>query len=356
MRKDNAEVIYENNIQGVEMKKRLNILYQCDNNFAFMTGVSFTSLLINASKQIEYYVYILTPDMSEENKKKYIQIKEQYSEIDMHLEFISASECEKEVMSWNVPSHRGSWVTYYKLLLARLFGEDSGVGHIIHIGADTLVTGTLEDLTDFDFQGKPFAMNWSEKVRFHDYPKEAQYCIAEMIYFNLPEWRNHRCEERIIEHIKKYGDIYGSKDQGILCTQFIGEYVQLPLKYNVYGMTYYFSKRNRRLFNNAPIITEQEIEEAYRNPEIIHLARTFLYRPCELESLDRMNDLWWKYCNQSPWRDMKPIVPNPPLNLKERFFRKIFQIMPIRLAEWLYIKARHWSANLEWFLWRIRNA
>ncbi|WP_282570487.1 glycosyltransferase [Butyrivibrio fibrisolvens] len=94
-----------------------------------------------------------------------------------------------------------------------------------------------------------------------------------MVYFNLPEWRKHDCEQRIVQHVKKYGDIYGSKDQGILlCTVFIDEYAQLPLKYNIYGMTYYFNKFNRRLFNNAPVISKNEIDDAYSNPEIIHLA------------------------------------------------------------------------------------
>lgn len=332
------------------MKKRLNVLYQCSNEFAFMAGVSFASLVLNASDKIEYYVYVLTPDMSEENRERYYAIKNQNPHVDLHLEFISAVECQQEVESWRVPLHRGSWVTYYKLLLARLFDENSGVDKIILIGADTLVTGDLEELPDFDFHGKPFAMNWSEKVHSPYYPREAQYCIAEMVYFNLPEWRKHHCEERIIRHIRKYGDIYGSKDQGILCTQFMNEYEQLPLKYNIYGMTYYFTKRNKRLFNNAPIITNQELQEAYDNPEIIHLARTFLYRPCEEGSLDRLNDMWWEYCKKSPWKDMQPIPPAPPLNIAERFFRKVFQICPIGIAEWLYIKARHWSANVGWFI------
>ncbi|MDE6847611.1 MAG: hypothetical protein K2J99_17825 [Lachnospiraceae bacterium] len=333
------------------MKKRINILYQCDNNYAFMAGVSFASLLLNASSQIEYHVYVLTPDMSQENRDKWYEVRNRNPQIDLELTFISASECQREVESWGVPPHRGSLVTYYKLFVARLLDEDSGVDRIIHIGADTLVTGSMEDLADFDFHGKPFAMNWSEKFHSAYYPREAQYCIAEMIYFNLPEWRKHRCEERIIEHVKKNGDIYGSKDQGILCAQFINEYEQLPLKYNIYGMTYYFSDRNKRLFNNAPVITKKEIQEAYSHPEIIHLPRTFLYRPCEEGSKDPLYDMWWEYCDKSPWKGMEPIPPFPPLNKKERFFRSIvFRLCPIRMAEWLYIKARHWSANVEWFL------
>ncbi len=337
------------------MNKRVNILYQCDNNFAFMAGVSFTSLLMHVDKDIDYYVYLLTPDMDEENREKWCKaISDQKAEEHVFLTFLDAKPCEDEVRSWDVPTHRGSWVTYYKLLLNRYF-EGTDVDRIIHIGADTLVTGSLRGLVDFDFQGMPFAMNWSENMHFPRYPKGAKYCIAEMVYFNLPEWRRHNCEKRIIEHVKRYGDVYGSKDQGILCAKFSGEYTQLPLKYNVYGMTYYFSDRNKHLFNNAPIISDDELKDAYSNPEIIHIARTFLYRPCEYDTLDRMHDMWWEYCDRSPWRGMEPITPAPPLGTKEKIFRKLFQILPIGLAEWCYIIAKHRSSDLWWLIWGIKN-
>lgn len=337
------------------MRKRINVLYQCDNNFAFMAGVSFTSLLMNADNDLDYRVYLLTPDMSDENMDKWREaIRTNKKEANVKLTFLDATACEEEVRSWNVPSHRGSWVTYYKLLLNRYF-ENTDVERILHIGADTLVTGSLRELADFDFNGMPFAMNWNEKVRFPNYPSDAQYCIAEMVYFNLPKWRENRCEQRIIEHVRKYGDLYGSKDQGILCTQFIGEYSQLPLKYNVYGISYNFGKLSRRLLNNAPILSDEEIEDAYKNPEIIHLARTFLYRPCEEGSLDDLNDVWWEYCNSSPWRGMTPIEPAPPLLGVEKAFRWIFKVFPRCIAELLYVFARHGSANAQWLAWKIRH-
>ncbi len=335
--------------------KRVNILYQCDNNFAFMAGVSFASLLMHIDRDVEYRVYLLTPDMSEENRERWRQaIRDHNAEENVSLAFLDAKPCEEEVGSWGVPKHRGSWVTYYKLLLNRYF-KDTDVDRIIHIGADTLVTGSLRELADFDFHGMPFAMNWSERMHFPRYPKGAKYCIAEMVYFNLPEWREHNCEERIIQHVRRYGDIYGSKDQGILCAKFSNEYAQLPLKYNVYGMTYYFSDKNKRLFNNAPVVSDAELKEAYESPEIIHIARTFLYRPCEAGTLDRMHDMWWEYCYASPWKGMEPLEPTPPLGLKERFFRKLFEVLPIRMAEWLYIKAKHLSSDLWWLIWGIKN-
>lgn len=106
------------------LKKRINVLYQSSNDYAFMAGVSFTSLLANASEQLEYYVYVLTSDMSKENRDKFDEAMHEYPQIDLTLTFISAEQCEKEVKSWNVFSHRGGmlliinylWEAYLKII------------------------------------------------------------------------------------------------------------------------------------------------------------------------------------------------------------------------------------------------
>ncbi len=71
------------------IRKIINVLNQCDNNFAFMAGVSFTSLLINASECVEYHVYVLALGMSRENQDKFYEVIWGYPHIDMMLEVIS---------------------------------------------------------------------------------------------------------------------------------------------------------------------------------------------------------------------------------------------------------------------------
>ena len=61
------------------MKKILNVLYQSDNNYADLTGVSITSLLINNQHLDEINVYILNDMISESNLEKMYQICNQYS-------------------------------------------------------------------------------------------------------------------------------------------------------------------------------------------------------------------------------------------------------------------------------------
>lgn len=321
------------------VKKQLNILYQCDNNYAFMVGISITSLLCNAGKDLFYNIFILTPDMSENNREKIYSLEQAFPNIDFKIQFLDAKYCENEVISWGVPDHRGSYVTYYKLLINHYL-KDTDVDKIIHIGADTLVTGDLSELPDFDFQGAPFAMNCSGKNFFERHiPINYDYCIAEMIYFNFPEWRKQKCEERIIKHVREIGEIYGGKDQGILNMEFHGEYAQLPLKYNIYGLTYNFTYKNKRRFVKTDKVSDEELKSAYEKPEIIHIPATFLYRPNIKGSIDPTNEIWWEYAELSPWNDIEP-QNSGDVGFVERFMRWTFIYMPKAFHEWLYIMLR----------------
>lgn len=321
--------------------KRLCVYYQSGDNFAFMAGTSIVSLMVHANTDIFYDIYLASADLSVENKDKLQSILSAFPDVHAKLTFIDASAYEKQVRDWNLPAHRNSYVTYYKLFIDRFF-KGTDVDRIIELGTDTLVTGDLSGLIDFDMQGHPIAMNWSEKLYERRFRRSQKYCVAEMILVDLKEWRAHDCERRIFKRIRKYGDIYGSKDQGFLNMEFQNEMAQLPLKYNIYGITFYFSMRNKIRFNNAPVMTKEEIAEAYRNPEIIHIPQTFLYRPHETNSRHPLKKMWWHYCRlpQNPWRDMKP-YPEPHLGTKERFLRFIYLHVPKQLAEWIFIIFRH---------------
>lgn len=320
--------------------KTLNLYYQCNNNFVYALATSIVSLLVHASECIQYDIYILTPDITKENQDKICGMLADYPQVHCKIVFMDASPLEEEIRSWNVPAHRFAYVTYYKLLLDHYF-KGTDVHRIMTVGADTLIMGDLAELVDFDFQGNPIAMNWSEKLYERRFRRDMKYCIAEMVYFDLDAWRAEKCEERVINRLKKYGDIHGSKDQGLLNMEFQNEITQLPLKYNVYGITCNFSLRGKMLFNNAPVITKEEVVNAYAHPEIIHLPATFLYRPHEEGTLHPMKDLWWEYCRKTPWKDMKPLPVLAELGAKEKFLRAVYTHSPSWFAEWFFVVCRH---------------
>lgn len=319
---------------------RINILYQCSNEYAFMAGVSIVSLLENADRNIEYCIYILNEKMSDQNRKCFAALKEEYPTIHFTIEFLDATICSRLFAKWKVPNHRGSNATYFKLLSYHFF-KDTDVKQIIYIDADSLILGNLAGLVRFDFHGKPIALCWQEKMRFRHVPLHVPYHSGSMVYFNYPEWVKHNCEARIREHILNIGEIYGSKDEGIMNMEFEGEIARLPLKYNVYSLSLFMDRKSLKKFYNAPVLREKEIIEAQKFPQIVHVPRTFLYRPFEKGSKDPISELWWSYCNKSPWKGMKMKPAYPPLGAKEKLLRFLYLHLPDKLANRVYIAFRH---------------
>lgn len=334
--------------------RRLNIYYQCDDNWAFFMGTSITSLLENASTEIQYNIYIATTDLSDSNRNKFHVLLKSYPHIHCKIIYMDAAKVEGEIRTWNLPTHRYRNVTYYKLLIDWFF-KDIDVDRVIEIGPDTLVMGDLSELIDFDFCGNPIAMNWSEKIYNRRFKRSYKYCIAEMVFFDLEEWRKHHCEERLVNRIKKYGDIVGSKDEGLLNLEFQHEMAQLPLKYNIYGITVNFSWKNKLFFNAAPVVSRQEIRKAYEHPEIIHIPGTFLYRPYEIGSEHPLKELWWDYCKKSPWKDLSPMQP-AALGVKEKIIRWIYLHAEKEMAEIIFILFRRGYGLAMSFLYPYRKS
>ena len=326
--------------------RELNIIYQSSEEYSFMIGVSVSSLIANASPDIKYSVYIFQSDYTDETKEKFRNIGKINKNINYYVEFVDVSDWDEYLQKLNVKPHRDSYATYYKLFFDRFF-KDKEIDRLLFIDADSLVLGDLHELLDFDFCGTPFAMNWTEKQYERYHPRGIRTCIPAVILFNIPVWRKMRCEERIVRHINEIGAIYGSADQGILNVEFSGDYIQLPLRYNVYSFALHFNRKNQYRFHDADILTKAEIEDAIDNPQIIHYARSFLYRPCEKDSIFPNKELWWSYCNESPWKGMKEYEEGREIEFPAKIFRLMYKTkIPINILDHMYVVCRKFFSFL----------
>ena len=99
------------------MKKRVNILFQSDDNFAFMVGVAMSSLLENASKNVFYDIYYFALNLSDASRARFDSLRERHPDVDYRFTVVDAADFEREFIALHVHDHRGSYVTYFKLLL-----------------------------------------------------------------------------------------------------------------------------------------------------------------------------------------------------------------------------------------------
>ena len=94
------------------MKKVLNVLYQSNDNYADLTGVSMTSLFINNKHLDEINVYILNDNISKINLKKMQVLANQYQR---KLIIVGTDHIMKKLKQLNVEPYKNTYTTYFKL-------------------------------------------------------------------------------------------------------------------------------------------------------------------------------------------------------------------------------------------------
>ena len=77
------------------MSDTLNILVQSSNYYAPMAGVMLTSLFENNQNITNINVYLLTSDMSQKNRDRFLALAEQYHRI---VRFLDANKWEKKAV------------------------------------------------------------------------------------------------------------------------------------------------------------------------------------------------------------------------------------------------------------------
>jgi len=82
-------------LKSPEMKKRVNILFQSDDNFAFMVGVAMSSLLENANKDVFYDIYYFALNLSDDSRRKFNELKTRHPEVDYRLTIVDAARFEE---------------------------------------------------------------------------------------------------------------------------------------------------------------------------------------------------------------------------------------------------------------------
>ena len=85
------------------MKKRVNILFQSDDNFAFMVGVAMSSLLENASNDVFYDIYYFALNLSDDSRRKFDELKARHSEVDYRFTIVDADRFEKPTLPDEMP-------------------------------------------------------------------------------------------------------------------------------------------------------------------------------------------------------------------------------------------------------------
>lgn len=251
-----------------------HVAYACDENYIEQTMVSMASLMEH-NQTHKIVIYLIESKIGRESLQKICHLVEQYKQsficiaLDDLLKGIDLTLDERHPKT-----------IYAKLFLDQVCEAD----RILYLDSDTVITSSLEELWKMDFQdayiagvAMPYTTDIKRKLGL---TSEMDYFCDGIVLINLKVWRNKQVAEQCREYImRQKGNPY-MLSEGVINT-VAGEYrITLPPKYNLMStFLLWNAKQIKELFDVSHFYTQEQIEQARKNPVIIHYLNELYIRP-----------------------------------------------------------------------------
>ncbi len=264
------------------------IFYACDDNFVKYTVVSLHSMIVNASKDERYHVYILHTDITPENMKLVAALETDHFKIT----FEDVTDYLHSIADKLPLRDYYSKTTYYRLFIAEMFPE---YDKAVYIDSDTVVQGDISRLFYTDIRDAYVgACHEQAMVQVDEYGTYVEKVIgisrynffnAGILLINCHRFRVHFILDRFIRLLHTYNFVV-TQDE---------DYLNLICKDHVYWLD---QRWNTEIFGDIPY----PIEQAY----ILHYIMTskpWHYVDC------RHGEIFWKYAAEtSIYKDLLVIL------------------------------------------------
>ncbi|MFV0394233.1 MAG: glycosyltransferase family 8 protein [Coprobacillaceae bacterium] len=310
------------------MEKILNVLYQSDNNYAEITGVSIVSLLENNKHLSDINIYLLNDNISEENISRMKSVCDKYNR---NLIVVDTESILQKLKELKVEPYKNTYTTYFKLFAIKSLNIPTD--RVLQLDGDTVINHPLDELLEMDLTDCVCAATYdcilNEYKTLVDVPENDKYYNCGVLLINQKYWRENQCEEKITHHLLNVRNRYFTVDQDIINVLFRSKIKYLHLKYNFNsGFYIYGIKESIKIYNLKPEYYSdiKLIEEAYKDPIIYHCMGAMTGRPWEQNNIHPQNAIYDKYLALSPWKDMPKKIVNYSTIFKVQ--RLLYKILP----------------------------
>lgn len=315
------------------MTKTLNVLYQSNDAYAAITGVSMTSLMENNKDINTINFFILDDNISNQNIQNMADVCKQYGR---PITFVNTDEILKTLKKLKVAPFKNTYTTYFKLIAMDELAIKTD--RILQLDGDTVINGSLKELCDIDLKGYICAATYDCTMNSYkamiDIPLTDKYYNCGVLLINQKEWIKSNCQEKILKHLANVRNGYYTVDQDIINVLFRHKIKYLDLKYNFNsGFYIYGIKESLNMYGLKPEYynTVQEVANAAKAPIIYHCMGAMTGRPWEQDSIHPQNKIFDHYLAMSPWSDFEKVKVD-----RKRIF-KIQRMLYIILPRILYI-------------------
>lgn len=278
----------------------MNILYTLNDKFVPQVATGICSICENNKDIDNITFYLISKEISDENKQKLIEFGKSYNrdviikelgDIKQYFDF------EFDTTGWN------------SIVLARLILDKflpDAIEKVLYLDGDTIVRGSLKELWNKNIEDYVLAASIEPTV---DYERKIDlglekypYYNAGVLLVNLKKWRNEKVGKAILDFYKENDGKLFANDQDAINGTLAGKILTLSPTYNFYNIFYQYNyKFLKKLMKNVEYIDENTYKEAIENPIIIHYLGE--ERPWRKGNHHKYKKDYLKYLNKTPWKD-----------------------------------------------------
>ena len=280
----------------------MNILYTLNDKFVPQVAAGICSVCENNKEIDNITFYLISKEISEENKQKLIDFGKSYNrdviikelgDIKQYFDF------EFDTTGWN------------SIVLARLildkFLPDT-VDKVLYLDGDTIVRESLKELYDANIEDYVLAASIEPTV---DYERKKDlglekypYYNAGVLLINLKKWREEKVGKAILDFYKENDGKLFANDQDAINGTLAGKILTVSPTYNFYNIFYQYNyKFLKKLMKNVDYIDEKTYKEAVENPTIIHYLGE--ERPWRKGNKHKYKEDYLKYLQMTPWKSVE---------------------------------------------------
>lgn len=320
--------------QAASPEHAVHILYSCSDAYAVPAGISIYSLLKNNRHIQDLHIHLIGIGMRPETAQ---QLSDVAARFGRQLEWIDGKPFCDIMEKAGCQKYHDSYANYLKIFApAVVLQKYPQAKNLMYIDSDTLVVGSLADISDMELNENDIAgvyelMHKSvcDRIGIH-----GLYINSGVMVMNLKKWQEHRVDEKIMSALKDEQLLKKlvTAEQDLLNILLEDSIQRLPLKYNV--TTYYYfmrpaSKYARKQKIQSDFYSDEECEEAFASPAVIHYIDTWTGRPWDMPNANPFTQLFEQYkAEVFPEESIPGRQTNGIRKIAKQIMVALFQILP----------------------------
>lgn len=216
------------------MQTKIPVFLSADNAYSPFLATTIASICDNTASFVD--IYVLDCGISETNKNKILQLKDQFQ--NFAIEWIPI-DTQKIFEKFVVKAHF-SKAMYSRLLIPEL---KPTIHRAIYTDVDVIFSGDLKTLFEENLDGFPIGAVWEDHMENNGnnaehlnrlgINKEHKYFSSGLLLIDMDQWRKDNYTEKLLNAESKLRPVLKYPDQDLLNFCFACNYKQLNERYCV---------------------------------------------------------------------------------------------------------------------------